>query len=415
MMELAFPFNSADILIVDDTPDNLRLLSIMLTEEGYKVRKAMNGERALKAVQVVPPDLILLDIRMPDMSGYEVCRALKAGEDTQDIPVIFISALDDVFDKISAFEAGGVDYITKPFQAQEVLARIQTHLHIRRLQQQLQIQNTQLQQEVCDRMVAETALTKLNHELEIRVRERTAELQTTNEQLRTLEGNLRQQLTVFLHAVSHDLRNPVLGMGIVLKNLMAAERSEIQVPMSVLQRMAASNDRQLQLIDSLIETHATEVWGITLKRQSVALDQLVQSAIADLQPLLDQENTILTHQFPANLPAICADPLQVARVYQNLIANALKHNPPGLHITLDARQEGAWLHCTIVDNGIGISPEQQDKLFDLYFQGNQKRKSVGLGLGLYLCQQIIQGHGGSIGVESTLGTGSTFWFTLPLL
>lgn len=135
-----------NILVVDDTPDNLRLLSTMLTERGYKVRQALSGQMALTTVRRIPPDLLLLDINMPQMNGYEVCSQLKADEQTRDIPVIFISALDDVLDKVKAFKVGGADYITKPFQSEEVLARIENQLSVRRLQNQLVEQNEQLRQ-----------------------------------------------------------------------------------------------------------------------------------------------------------------------------------------------------------------------------------------------------------------------------
>jgi adenylate cyclase len=147
-----------DILVVDDTPDNLRLLASMLTEQGYKVRKAINGQLALMAAQAAPPDLILLDINMPDMDGYEVCERLKRDVQTLDIPVIFISALDDVLDKVKAFTVGGVDYVTKPFQLQEVLARMDNQLMVRRLQRHLQDQNLQLKQLLRDRIRAQEAL-----------------------------------------------------------------------------------------------------------------------------------------------------------------------------------------------------------------------------------------------------------------
>lgn len=382
----------ADLLLVDDTPDNLRLLSLMLTENGYKTRKVINGERALQAVEVVTPDLILLDINMPNMNGYEVCRRLKKSEKTHDIPVIFISALDDVFDKVKAFQAGGVDYITKPFQVEEVLARVNTHLNIRRLQKQLQQQNSQLQEEIHHRLSAEEA----------------------NAQLKALETQLRQQLNVFLHAVSHDLRNPVIGTKMVLNNLTNQIGETIQLPRKVLERMQESNERQLALINSLIETHAAEVWGLKLNCQPLNLHDLVESALIDLQPMLDKEKVILRDRISPNLPLIKADSLQLVRLYQNLIGNALKHNPPGFSLTLDAQLQNGWLRCTVADNGVGISKEQCDKIFDLYFQGKQKRQSVGLGLGLYLCYHIIQAHGGTIGVESELGSGTTFWFTLPI-
>jgi sigma-B regulation protein RsbU (phosphoserine phosphatase) len=137
-----------DILIVDDMPVNLRLLSNMLTEQGYKVRSVINGQMALTATQAAAPDLILLDINMPDMNGYEVCERLKTDEHTRDIPVIFISALDEIHDKVMAFTVGGVDYITKPFQFEEVLARVETHLSLRRLQRQLQDANQRFEQEL---------------------------------------------------------------------------------------------------------------------------------------------------------------------------------------------------------------------------------------------------------------------------
>ncbi len=148
----------ANVLVVDDRPDNLRLLSAMLTQMGYEVRKVINGQTALKTAQAAPPDLILLDIMMPDMNGYEVCQHLKASEQTRDVPVIFISALDEVLDKVKAFAVGGVDYITKPFSEEEVFARVENNITIRRLQKQLVERNAQLQQEICDRQKAESAL-----------------------------------------------------------------------------------------------------------------------------------------------------------------------------------------------------------------------------------------------------------------
>nr|WP_204151732.1 hybrid sensor histidine kinase/response regulator [Leptolyngbya sp. CCY15150] len=407
----------ADILIVDDMPDNLRLLSVMLTDSGYKVRKAINGDRALRAIRAILPDLILLDINMPDMSGYDVCRQLKESDRTRDIPIIFISALDDVLDKVMAFEMGGVDYITKPFQLQEVLARIDTHLNLRRLQHQLEEQNRHLQQEVSDRMAAQQALEALNQKLEQRVDERTAALQDANEQLRTLEAQLRQQLNVFLHAVSHDLRNPVLGTSIVLNHLMAETEGDVQVARHVMERIAESNHRQLALINSLIDTHAAEVWGIVLHPEAIALPTVIQAAIADVQPLLDKFQTTLKLHIDETLPVLTADPMQLVRVIQNLVANAVKHNPPGLTLTITANRQierSEQVHITVEDDGIGINPHQQEHLFNLYFRGNQQNHSAGLGLGLYLCQQIVEAHGGTIGVESTVGQGATFWFTVPI-
>lgn len=183
----------ADILIVDDTRANLRLLTKVLMEQGYLVRPFPEGPLALAAAQADPPDLILLDIKMPNMDGYEICHHLKTDERTQDIPVIFISALDETMDKITAFSMGAVDYITKPFQREEVLARIKTHLMLRNLQKHLEEKNQRLQQEILDRKRVEADLKRLNEELEKRVQERTQALQASEERLaqayeETLEG-----------------------------------------------------------------------------------------------------------------------------------------------------------------------------------------------------------------------------------
>ena len=170
---------SADnILIVDDTPDNLRLLSQTLTKEGYQVRCAINGSMALLTIKTKIPDLILLDINMPDIDGFEVCQQLKKSEITKDIPIIFVSALDSVFDKVRAFEVGAVDYIRKPFQVLEVLSRVSNQLNLQNLRRQLIQKNQLLQIEIYNRIAAETEIQQLNFDLERRVLERTIELQT---------------------------------------------------------------------------------------------------------------------------------------------------------------------------------------------------------------------------------------------
>jgi PAS domain S-box-containing protein len=158
MNNLPDPSATSAILIVDDTPDNLRYLSTMLLEQGYRVRKATSGEMALKSIQLEQPDLILLDIKMPGIDGYEVCRNLKEVPETRGIPVIFLSAMDDAMDKVKAFEVGGADYITKPFRVEEVAIRVENQLTIRRQQKQLQEKNDRLQQEIRDRAAAEQAL-----------------------------------------------------------------------------------------------------------------------------------------------------------------------------------------------------------------------------------------------------------------
>lgn len=198
------------ILVVDDTPANLKLLTEILTNHGYRVRPASNGRLALKSVAAMAPDLILLDVTMPDMDGYEVCSELKSHENSRSIPVIFISALNDTADKLRGFEAGGIDYITKPFQAAEVLARVETHLSLRRLQKKIEVQNIQLHQEIAERIRFEEELKKYQEHLEELVAARTTELNVALGKLTEMSGEIIERLTA-----AAELRDEDTGMHII--------------------------------------------------------------------------------------------------------------------------------------------------------------------------------------------------------
>ncbi|HEY9763323.1 MAG TPA: HAMP domain-containing sensor histidine kinase, partial [Trichocoleus sp.] len=240
------------------------------------------------------------------------------------------------------------------------------------------------------------------------------------------EFELRQQLQVFTHAVSHDLRNPILGLVMLLKSLEKTAGDTLQLPRSVLTQMIASGDRQVALIDSLLEVHGTELHGIVLHRQDVCLPSLVSSVLADFKPFLEQHQATVALTIPLDLPSVNIDALQVRRVYENLLSNALRHNPPGLRLNLSAKvlteqsapsqqtEKSQWLHCTVSNDGAGMTQEQCDSMFELYARGPNRRQSLGLGLGLYICRQIITAHGGKIGAISGSAEGATFWFTLPV-
>ncbi|MEG4306107.1 PAS domain-containing sensor histidine kinase [Microcoleus sp. D3_18a_C4] len=269
----------------------------------------------------------------------------------------------------------------------------------------------------------------------------------------TQRKQAQESLRLFIHALSHDLRNPVAGMLMVLKNWQTKTGDSIAIPRSVLDRMIQGSEQQLRLINSLLEVHAGELRGLVLHCESVNLRAIVQAAATDLEPLMNEGKASFKNLVPDDLPAVNADKTQLWRVLSNLIANALKHNFPGLNLTVSAQVIKAgkltinqrrakqdidklpitnpqspitnpqspilnpgsrMIYCTVEDDGAGILPEQCEHLFDLYVRGYESRHSVGLGLGLYLCRQIIGAHGGQIGVISTPGAGASFWFTLPL-
>lgn len=233
------------------------------------------------------------------------------------------------------------------------------------------------------------------------------------ERLQQKEFESRRELKVFLHSVTHDLRTPVMASSIVLENLLQQPGDKLTVDRSVLERLYQGSDRTFKIVNSLIEAHNTEINGVVTTPRSCRIDDLVDSVLIDLQPILLEHQAIVDNRMANNLPHIKADSTQLWRVLNNLINNALKHNPNYVRITIDAVVEQDCLYCTISDDGVGISTEQCDRLFKLYSRGKRSRYMPGLGIGLYLSQQIIMAHGGEIGVVSSLGNGSTFWFTLP--
>ena len=361
---------SGNILIVDDTPANLRLLSNMLAEQGYKVRSVINGQMALTATQASPPDLILLDIRMPEMNGYEVCERLKADEDTHDIPIIFISALDATQDKVKAFTVGGVDYITKPFQLEEVLARVETHLALRNLQKSLQ-------REIIER------------------------------------DKLIAELDAYAHTVAHDLKNP-LGALVGFSDMLETEYTELSDEQLLLcvNTIAKSARKMTNIIEELL------LLASVRKMEDVKTEPLDMAAVV-VEALDRLADMIVGHQAeiitPEVWPAALGYGPWVEEIWVNYVSNGLKYGgqPPqvemgGKLLNEPAGQVRFWVR----DNGAGLSPDDQARLFIPFTQIHQAR-AEGHGLGLSIVQRIVEKLGGQVGVESEEGQGSVFFFTLP--
>jgi two-component system sensor histidine kinase/response regulator len=223
-----------------------------------------------------------------------------------------------------------------------------------------------------------------------------------------------QALQIYLHIVSHDLRNPVLGMAMILKNFLKNSTlvSEISLPRPILERMSQSCDRQLALINSLVESQHFDTKGIILNRQSLDFSQLLHQLAAEWEPILKQNQAQLNLNIPDPLPLLTADSNLLWRVLENLLANALKHNTSHLTITIQVELRDQSLYCQIQDNGVGIHPDLVDSLFERYQRGKNTGKTPGLGLGLYLCRQIIEAHDGQIALIPS-SEGATFAFCLP--
>lgn len=250
----------------------------------------------------------------------------------------------------------------------------------------------------------------LSTNLQQQVEERTAQLQHNMQELQ----NSNQVKDILLHAVSHDLRTPVQGILMVLNNLYNKSGETVSITRPILERMIHSSARQLELINSLSEGHCSDSKRLALNCQPTRISDVIQTSLNQLNPALTHNEIKITNLVEAELPLIKADPSQLERVYENLLDNAVRHNPPGTAITLTAEVRTDQLYCTVCDNGVGMIPEQCDRLFQLYVRGLDNRHLTGIGLGLYACRQIIEAHGGATGVISEPGSGATFWFTLPL-
>jgi signal transduction histidine kinase len=233
------------------------------------------------------------------------------------------------------------------------------------------------------------------------------------EQLRKAESESRQQMQLFLYAIAHDLKTPILGMSMFLENLLSEPQRTFEFTRIKVNNLLQASDRQLYLLDSLLEVHQSESQGIICNCQPIELESLVTSISDGLEPILAKNEANLTNLIADNLPTINADVIQLGRVYENLIINAIKHNPPEINILLKAKLHKDLLYCTVEDNGVGIDSAICDRIFSLYARENVRR-TPGLGLGLYLCRQIILAHQGEIGVNSSPGMGAVFWFTLPI-
>ncbi|NET43321.1 response regulator [Okeania sp. SIO2B3] len=446
-------YTQEQIIVIDDTPANLHVLSSLLKENGYLVRSFPSGKLALAFIEKFSPSLILLDIKMPNMDGYEVCQHLKANELTCDIPVIFISALDEVMDKLKAFTVGGVDYITKPFQAEEVLARISTHLELTRLQKLLKQENYMQAQQLAEQ---NRQLQQVNQELEKANKELNKKYDELKQaQLTIIQSEKMATLGNLVAGVAHEINNPV---GFISGNLDCATEY-IQNLIDLLQlyqqgldwKSETTQDKIEEIeLDYLIEDlpemlesmrqGTNRITEISKSMKTFSRSDTIAKVPFNIHDGIDSTLLILRHRLKANelrpeikvvknygnLPEINCYPGQLNQVFMNLIANAIdaleegnsgknfqeiKASPNQITITTEIEDEKQQAIIRIGDNGIGMSEEVKKKIFEHLF--TTKVVGKGTGLGLSISRQIVEEkHGGKITCTSELGIGTEFVITL---
>lgn len=447
---------SSTILIVDDNPTNLEVLSTTLTNAGFQVAVAIDGETALEQVEYHQPELILLDIMMPGIDGFETCRQLQKNLVTADIPVIFITALSDAENKLKGLTSGAVDYITKPFQQEEVLARVKVHLKLRSLAQTLEQQNQMLKHEIAQREHAEASLVQLNRELEQRVQERTqdlsnvlTELQHTQEKLiqynqelevrveeRTNELKIakeaadraNQAKSEFLANMSHEVRTPLNGILGYTQILQASNElpDKARKGIGIIHQCGS---HLLTLINDILDFSKIEARRMQLYPVDFHFPSFLQSVAEMCSVRAEQKKVAFIYQPDTRLPnGVRADEKRLRQVLINLLGNAVKFTDRGgitFKVSIleqqtsvdvqESHQATIKMRFQVEDTGIGITSKQLDKIFMPFEQEERsQRQTEGTGLGLAISQKLLELMGSKIYVVSKPGEGSIFWFDLDV-
>ena len=363
------------VLIVDDLPANIKVLGSLLTGH-YNLLVANNGEKAINIATEKIPDLILLDIMMPDLDGYTVCKMLKANDKTKEIPIIFITAKAEIDDLVKGFETGGVDYITKPFQPEEVMVRIKTHLTIQR--QKLEL----------------------------------SALNATKDK--------------FFSIIAHDLKNPVISFRNIfssyyeLRNALSEEESS-----ELIGSLKEASDNLYLLLEQLLSWARAQRGQIEFNPKMLNLKQITDNVLATQKGAAANKNINLIGDAATLDINLTADTDMITTIIRNLVSNAIKFTTEGGEVSVsckatteviaEKKDTGEFWEISISDTGTGMTEEVKKKLFriDCSHKNLGTKGEKGTGLGLILCKEFAEIHGGRIWAESEEGKGSTFKFTIP--
>jgi signal transduction histidine kinase len=358
------------ILLIDDEPRNLGVLSVILERRGVELLTARSGERGLEIAQLNHPDLILLDVMMPGIDGFETCRRLKGDEGTADIPVIFTTILDDLENKLVGFQAGAVDYLSKPFQEEEVVARVGKHIEIHRLQRVLQQRNQELEQK--------------NEELES-----------------------------FSHTVAHNLKTPIGQVKSIcdtLSEVGIGSREFLGLAKSFIPLLSQASDKMLGSVDALLLLAKIEKGQLPEYLKECDVRACAVDALDTLGPTVESQGARIEFE-GGTWPKARAHAPWIVEIWKNYIGNGLKYGGDPPHLVLGADVQGPYAEYRIKDNGEGIDETLCDKLF-IPFSRLHRNTREGHGLGLSIVDRIMEMHGGDVGVDGNPGAGSRFYFRL---
>jgi len=356
------------ILVVDDSPDNLFLVQTILEEEGYEISLAEDGRVALDLIEQSPPDLVLLDVMMPEMDGFEVTKRIRENPKLPFMPILLITAFDQP-SVVKGLDSGADDFIRKPVEVDELLARVRS-------------------------------LLRLKHSVDER-------------------DQIARQREDFVSWMTHDLRTPIVAAERMLMLFQQGALGELSPGMQeAITTMARSNRNLLAMVNTLLEVYRYEAGRKTLIFSPINLQEVGEEVIQELSPLADEKKLSLKYQIGENVNTkVVGDRLELHRVFTNLIGNAIKFTDTGsVEVRLSNSPHGSepyasWLIIEVQDTGPGISPEDQKILFERFRQGSHKRS--GSGLGMHLSRKIVEAHQGTLEVKSELGKGSLFIVRLP--
>jgi CheY-like chemotaxis protein len=410
------------ILVVDDTHENLSLLTRLLKKNEYKTFIADSGELALEWINNNIPDLVLLDIRMPGIDGFEVCKQIKENEKTKNIPVIFLTAATDIELKLKGFELGAVDYVTKPFQESELLARVKTHL-------ELYYYNKLFKEKTAEKIIANEillqeqnkSLTDYNRELKDKtqaLKENEIILNKKNKELEIAKNKAEESdhlKSSFLANMSHEIRTPMNGIIGFSEFLLSHDLS--QEKRAYFSRIIMSSSEQLlKIIDNILEISTLETNQVSVDQDEFCLNDLLMEQFSIFNITATSKNIplYLKKGLTDSKSKICCDKLKLSKILNNLLENALKFTTKG-YIEFGYHHKDKKLELYVKDTGIGVNENFKDEIFNRFFQEERdiSKMEGGLGIGLSIAKENALLLDGDITLESKKGEGSTFTFTFP--